>query len=405
MAVFQIGQQAIKPSTIGEIARGLNAYQSSKQAFEQQKQQKQMAELQMKQMQAQTFLTQQQGNLFGQPKQLNLLKFLLNQKAVESKLETNALGRKKTTAEIGQIGLPTPKTQEELDSLRARTDLAKSQIDPKIQAKRDADRDLVLAKLAGVENINEAYTKMLDPNTPPEERSRIIKSGILSKSSTTVNVGENPEKSAGEDAKIAEAFQAKADAINAANPDAPTRAVVKVSTKGVRTIATEPKPQASASERTDIADARASEDALGNLKILFDEEFVGPFKGRVGKVRDTIGFNPQLQSEFLAATSAFTNAVIKQITGAQMSEPEAKRIMKQIPRPEDPPTVWAARHKQSLLNITAMKKRRLQILKESGIRYGPNKKDGLTQEQKISILRKRGVPEEQIEAALAQEAK
>ena len=191
-------------------------------------------------------------------------------------------------------------------------------------------------------------------------------------------------KTAKEDAKIAGAFQAEADRQNAANPDAPTRTIVKTTAKGQRFIATEPKAPPSAGERIDIADALTSVDALNNLGTLFDTEFVGPIKGRVGSVKDAIGLNPQLQSEFLAATSAFVNAIIKQITGAQMSEPEAKRIKKQIPMPTDPPTVWKAKRNQSLKNIAFMKKRRLQILKESGLRT-PKAETGLTPAEEAEL--------------------
>ena len=232
----------------------------------------------------------------------------------------------------------------------------------------------------------EAGRILLDPNTPEETIKKIQDSGILGRPPVTnVNIGlGDVAKTAKEDAKIGKTFQDEADRINTENPDAPTRAIVKTTAKGQRFIATEPKPLPSAGERIDIADALASEDALNNLGTLFDSEFVGPIKGRIGSVKDAIGLNPQLQSEFLAATSAFTNAIIKQITGAQMSEPEAKRIKKQIPEPTDPPTVWRAKRNQSLKNIAFMKKRRIQVLKESGIRT-PNISGNLTEAEEAEL--------------------
>jgi len=130
---------------------------------------------------------------------------------------------------------------------------------------------------------------------------------------------------------------------------------------------------ASAQERTDIADARASLDSLANLKGMFDPAYVGPIAGRAGKVKDLFGGNTQAQSEFNAATAAFKNAIIKQITGAQMSEPEAKRIMKQVPDVNDPPSVWLARWQQSVKNIEFMEKRRLEVLRQSGLKVPENK--------------------------------
>lgn len=125
---------------------------------------------------------------------------------------------------------------------------------------------------------------------------------------------------------------------------------------------------ASASERTAIAEARGSMDALDNLKRLFREEFVGPVTGRIAPTAGLVGATTKQQEDFMAATSAFKNMIIKQITGAQMSEPEAKRIMKQIPDITDPPIRWKAKWEQSLKNIERMHKRRLQILEQSGLR-------------------------------------
>lgn len=125
---------------------------------------------------------------------------------------------------------------------------------------------------------------------------------------------------------------------------------------------------ASASERTAIAESRASIDALNNLKGLFKEEFVGPIKGKISPLAGLVGQTTQEQEAFMAATSAFKNMIIKQITGAQMSEPEAKRIMKQIPDITDPPARWKAKWEQSLKNVERIQKRRLQVLQQSGIR-------------------------------------
>lgn len=125
---------------------------------------------------------------------------------------------------------------------------------------------------------------------------------------------------------------------------------------------------ASAGERTDIADARTSLDHLNNLKNLFDEQFVGPLTGRVAPMAGLVNMTSQQQERFMAATSAFKNAIIKQITGAQMSEPEAKRIMKQVPDITDPVKRWKAKWEESKKNIQAIERRRLEILGQSGLK-------------------------------------
>jgi len=126
--------------------------------------------------------------------------------------------------------------------------------------------------------------------------------------------------------------------------------------------------QSSASEREKLATGEAALSTLGNLRGLFDASFVGPIAGRVGKVKDIFGGNPQTQSEFNAATAAFKNQIIKEITGAQMSEPEAKRIMKQVPDVNDPPSVWKAKWNQSRRNVAVLRKKRLEVMRKSGIK-------------------------------------
>lgn len=127
---------------------------------------------------------------------------------------------------------------------------------------------------------------------------------------------------------------------------------------------------ASASERTAIAETRASIDALDNLKALFDstKTKVGPIKGRIAPTAGLLGLTTDEQEAFMAATSAFKNAVIKDITGAQMSEVEAKRIMKQIPDITDPPTRWLAKWRQTKRNLEFIQRRRTQVLRQSGLR-------------------------------------
>jgi hypothetical protein len=127
---------------------------------------------------------------------------------------------------------------------------------------------------------------------------------------------------------------------------------------------------ASASERTAIAETNASMDILDNLKVLFDNPNTrtGPLVGRVDPTLGLIGKTPVEQEDFMAATSAFKNKIIKEITGAQMSEVEANRIMKQVPDITDPPARWMAKWKQSRKNLEMLQARRKEVLKQSGIK-------------------------------------
>ena len=106
-------------------------------------------------------------------------------------------------------------------------------------------------------------------------------------------------------------------------------------------------------ERTRIADTESMRTSLDALKGLFKPDYVGPIAGRVGTLGQKIPGVPvdDGQAQFYAATSAVRNAIIKAITGAQMSEPEAKRITSQIPSENDKPEVWNAKYIQSIANV------------------------------------------------------
>lgn len=125
---------------------------------------------------------------------------------------------------------------------------------------------------------------------------------------------------------------------------------------------------ASPSERTALASTEASIDSLNNLKTLFDESFTGPFAGRKGSILNVFGLNPPKQEAFIAASAAFRNQVIKEITGAQMSESEATRILEQVPSETDASSVWLAKYEQSIQNLERLNKRRREVLEQSGLR-------------------------------------
>ena len=60
---------------------------------------------------------------------------------------------------------------------------------------------------------------------------------------------------------------------------------------------------------------------------------------------------------FQSATAAFKNSVIKTITGAQMSEEEAKRILDQIPTEKDHPMKWVANLQNSIASVQDLENR------------------------------------------------
>ncbi|KKL52502.1 hypothetical protein LCGC14_2284820 [marine sediment metagenome] len=143
-------------------------------------------------------------------------------------------------------------------------------------------------------------------------------------------------------------------------------------------------------ERTAIAETEASLSILDNLETLFNNPNTrtGPLAGRIDPIKGLVGFTSEEQENFMAATSAFTNQVIKAITGAQMSEVEAKRIRKQIPEITDPPARWRAKLKQTRRNLRELQRKRSEVLTRSGI---VSPLTGLTEDLR-NVGREAGLP-------------
>ena len=142
--------------------------------------------------------------------------------------------------------------------------------------------------------------------------------------------------------------------------------------------------QVSAGERTKIAEEEAGIEALNRIESMVDEAYVGPIKGRIGQLKDIWGGNSQKQSEFYAAIASLKNSTIKLITGAQMSEVEAKRIMKEIPDISNPLSVLKARLNQTRINRKMLLKKRKE---QAGIKESTDKSIGqMTTEELQAII-------------------
>lgn len=118
------------------------------------------------------------------------------------------------------------------------------------------------------------------------------------------------------------------------------------------------KGRTSSGERLRVKDADAALASAQNLGQLYNQDWVGPVAGRAYSLQEKIPgveVDP-LRSEFVAQNTALKNATIKFITGAQMSEPEARRIMKQVPDVTDKPLVWEAKYKATLNNMEILRR-------------------------------------------------
>jgi len=159
------------------------------------------------------------------------------------------------------------------------------------------------------------------------------------------------------------------------------------------------KPVAGEASQKEIAGTVATDEALNNLETLFEENNVGPVKGRLSRVYDVFGKNSLQTSSFLSATTQLKNQVIREITGAQMSEAEAVRIMAQIPSENDPPTVWKAKVDETRKNLKRIRDSRDMVQSNLGmksVKLEPNEvvviKDG----------KRYAIPKEQLNEASKQ---
>jgi hypothetical protein len=117
---------------------------------------------------------------------------------------------------------------------------------------------------------------------------------------------------------------------------------------------------------------------IGRMFEDFGKGLVGPVAGRALRAKMAIPGAEVSEAEatFVAEVDALTNQVIKEITGAQMSEPEAARIKRQLPKVEDKPSVFRARLAATLRNLDEM---RQQIQMRGRATPGASWKDELNQ--------------------------
>ena len=108
-----------------------------------------------------------------------------------------------------------------------------------------------------------------------------------------------------------------------------------------------------------IAGLDQSVSLIDELKTLKKDEWLGPFAGRATEAKIALpGVTvPDDLAKFAAQTATLKNSVIKAITGAQMSEPEANRILAQVPVFTDKPNVWLQKAEETQKNAAAMRKR------------------------------------------------
>lgn len=126
-----------------------------------------------------------------------------------------------------------------------------------------------------------------------------------------------------------------------------------------------------------VAGVDASLFSLDKIEGLYSkpevQANVGPGVGRMARAREVLPFvepNDPDYAAFSAEVSTLNNNVIKAVTGAQMSDPEAKRIMSQVPSKLDKKPDFIAKARATRENL-AMLRNRMITLNGSGVPLTP----------------------------------
>lgn len=121
-----------------------------------------------------------------------------------------------------------------------------------------------------------------------------------------------------------------------------------------------------------LGDFRQSKTMLVNIAESFKSTFVGPLAGRFTRIKDMVGSSNPAVARFVADLRSYQNQLIKAITGAQMGEPEAKRILSQMPQFNDNPKAFIAKLQVAARFADTSMANHLKALKAGGFAIREN---------------------------------
>jgi hypothetical protein len=110
-----------------------------------------------------------------------------------------------------------------------------------------------------------------------------------------------------------------------------------------------------------LSGIEASQHVLSKLEGRLEgvKDKIGPLAGNWSKAMQKtpgVGVDKPF-ADFSAESATLKNSVIKAITGAQMSEPEGRRILEQVPLETDKPEVWQSKAVATRDNLGYMRER------------------------------------------------
>lgn len=145
-----------------------------------------------------------------------------------------------------------------------------------------------------------------------------------------------------------------------------------------------------------LSDLSYSQNVLKRMAETFNPEFVGPIAAKAGnmtKYLDALTDDQRVQ--FYGDYAEYKNSIIKAITGAQMSEVEAKRIIQQIPDINASPEAFVSGLKRAYASAESRIKSKQEALKRNGFALrsefeSPISSESLNEmfDQKLSKARK-----------------
>ena len=120
-----------------------------------------------------------------------------------------------------------------------------------------------------------------------------------------------------------------------------------------------------------LTNLQVSRDTLASIQEKYQDEFVGPVASRYKTVSQYVNtMTDEQQTAFKTELKAYQNATIKAITGAQMSEPEAKRLLLQMPDDTKSPKAFIQQLKVNEQQIQRQVAARLRVLEEGRNVFG-----------------------------------
>ncbi len=100
---------------------------------------------------------------------------------------------------------------------------------------------------------------------------------------------------------------------------------------------------------------------LGELKRLFDPAWVGPLAGRYESMKSLLAGNEPRLIEMQTSASVLQNMLVNLRTGAAMSEPEARRILAEIPDVSLPPQTFVVKMEKAIKDYDHWLKNRSRL--------------------------------------------